>query len=104
MDTADTTMILLPFLVLLVYFALKDRTPKQVDRRITRLERKVDLLLERADISEADLDRELQPDLGRVTELLRNGKRIQAIKVYRKITGAHLVEAKNSVERMAGER
>ncbi|WKX74234.1 ribosomal protein L7/L12 [Streptomyces sp. XD-27] len=45
--------------------------------------------------------REDDPELGRVAELARNGKKVQAIKVYREVTGAGLKEAKDAVDRMA---
>ena len=39
-----------------------------------------------------------------VWSFLQQGKKIQAIKVYRELTGAGLKDAKDAVERMAGER
>jgi len=38
-----------------------------------------------------------------IRALLRDGKKIQAIRVYRDRTGAGLKEAKDAVERLAGE-
>ena len=40
------------------------------------------------------------PELAEVMALLEQGKKIQAIKVYRKLTGAGLREAKEAVERL----
>ena len=37
---------------------------------------------------------------GQVADLLRRGRKIEAIKVYRQATGASLVDAKNAVERV----
>ena len=57
-----------------------------------RLERKVDLIL-----SHLGLD----PNLGvneKIMELVKAGKKIEAIKVYREQTGAGLKEAKDYVE------
>jgi hypothetical protein len=42
--------------------------------------------------------------LDEVWSWLQQGKKIQAIKVYRELTGVGLKEAKDAVERMAGER
>jgi hypothetical protein len=39
-----------------------------------------------------------------VQSLIMQGKKIQAIKVYRELTGVGLKEAKDAVEQMAGER
>jgi ribosomal protein L7/L12 len=68
---------------------------QRTDRRIARLETKVDLILDHLGIEHTD------PRLGRVGELLRQGKRIEAIKAYREITGAGLKEAKDAVDAMA---
>ncbi|MCX5187700.1 ribosomal protein L7/L12 [Streptomyces sp. NBC_00268] len=67
---------------------------RRIDRRTARLERKVDLLLEQLGIQDVD------PAQDQVSALVRQGKKIQAIKLYRDITGADLVEAKNAVESM----
>ncbi|UKY50510.1 ribosomal protein L7/L12 [Streptomyces inhibens] len=71
-----------------------DRRSKTLDRRLQRLERKVDLLLAHAGIEEPQDARMTEID-----ELLRQGKKIQAIKVHRELTGAGLAEAKEAVER-----
>ncbi|MFF2099793.1 ribosomal protein L7/L12 [Streptomyces sp. NPDC058202] len=63
-------------------------------RKIERIERQLDLILGHLGIQEE------QPSLPRVTELLRDGKKIEAIKAYREATGAGLLEAKQAVERM----
>ncbi|WP_128433927.1 ribosomal protein L7/L12 [Streptomyces cyaneus] len=67
----------------------------QTDQRVARVERKLDLILDHLGLGADD------PRMGEVLVLLRNGKKIQAIKVYREITGAGLKEAKDAVERMA---
>ncbi|GAA3061187.1 ribosomal protein L7/L12 [Streptomyces olivoverticillatus] len=68
---------------------------KRTERRIARVERKLDLILDHLGLSETE------PELAQVTEHLRNGKKIHAIKAYREITGADLKEAKEAVDRMA---
>ncbi|MET7797931.1 ribosomal protein L7/L12 [Streptomyces decoyicus] len=71
-----------------------DRRSKAVDRRLQRLERKVDLLLAHAGVAEPE-----DPKLAEIDDLLAQGKKIQAIKVHREVTGSDLVEAKEAVER-----
>ncbi|MGW2564213.1 ribosomal protein L7/L12 [Streptomyces sp. NPDC001514] len=66
----------------------------RLDRRIATVERKVDLVLDHLGI------RETGPELDQVVGLVRAGKKIEAIKRYRQITGAGLKEAKDAVERM----
>jgi Ribosomal protein L7/L12 C-terminal domain len=61
--------------------------------RLDRLERKVDLILDHLGIDPARL---LPPG---VAELIAQGRKIEAIKLYRERTGAGLAEAKTAVER-----
>lgn len=68
----------------------------RIDRRLEQLERKLDAILDHLGIEVAG------PDLGRVNELLREGKTIPAIKAYREATGAGLKEAKEAVDELAG--
>ncbi|MGP3977309.1 ribosomal protein L7/L12 [Streptomyces sp. 8N114] len=64
------------------------------DRQLARVERKLDLMLEHMGLQEHD------PRLREVIELLRNGKKLHAIKRYRELTGEGLKEAKEAVERL----
>ncbi|MFD2469442.1 ribosomal protein L7/L12 [Amycolatopsis silviterrae] len=68
---------------------------RSIERRLTRLERKLDLVLDHLGVQEpaGDLVAELEP-------LLRQDKKIAAIKRYREVTGASLAEAKDAVDRM----
>ncbi|MFE7275584.1 ribosomal protein L7/L12 [Streptomyces sp. NPDC057623] len=66
----------------------------QADQRVARVERKLDLVLDHLGLNGAD------PRMGEVVSLVRTGKKIQAIKVYREITGAGLKDAKEAVERL----
>ncbi|MET8679626.1 ribosomal protein L7/L12 [Streptomyces sp. NPDC004647] len=72
-----------------------ERKLGRIDRRIARVERKVDLVMGHLGIRDAD------PEMDQVGALLLDGKKLQAIKVYREVTGAELKEAKDAVERMA---
>ena len=62
------------------------------DRRVARVERKLDLIIDHLGLRADD------PRMNEVVALVRDGKKIQAIKVYREITGAGLKEAKDAVE------
>lgn len=61
-----------------------------------RLERKIDLLLDHAKIDIATIA------IQKAESLVRAGKKIEAIKAYRELTGADLAEAKAMVEKIAG--
>jgi hypothetical protein len=60
--------------------------------RLGRLERKVDLILKHLGL---DPNQEVNLE---ILELMKSGQKIQAIKLYRKQTGAGLKEAKDYVE------
>lgn len=73
-------------------------TSFEMEQRIQRLEELVETLYRRLEMSEPP---NRQPDhLAPVRELVQRGKKIQAIKVYREVTGVGLKEAKEAVERM----
>ncbi|MBM4795676.1 ribosomal protein L7/L12 [Streptomyces sioyaensis] len=90
---------LLPGIALLVLAigmvaSATDRRSKALERRLQRLEKKADLLLAHAGIAEPE-----DPRMAEIDELLTQGKKIQAIKVHRELTGSGLAEAKEAVER-----
>jgi ribosomal protein L7/L12 len=66
----------------------------RTDRRVARVERKVDLILNHLGIQEHD------EWLAEVVTLARSGQKIQAIKRYRELTGEGLKEAKEAVDRL----
>ena len=66
----------------------------QTDKRVARVERKLDLVIDHLGLNGED------PRMGEVVSLVRTDKKIQAIKVYREITGAGLKEAKDAVDRL----
>ena len=72
---------------------------RAISRRLSRLEHKLDLVLEHLGIEDDGPD-----ELAEVRELIRANKLINAIKAYRQVTGAPLKEAKEAVERMAVRR
>lgn len=74
-----------------------DRKVDRVERRLKFMERRQELILTHLGIEDPT-----SPDLREIDALLREGKKIQAIKVYRDLTGAGLKEAKEAVERLPG--
>ncbi|MFJ2662826.1 hypothetical protein ACIO14_00635 [Nocardia fluminea] len=67
----------------------------RLDAKLVRIERKLDLIMKHLDIA----DPASEIDLSEVDELLRRGKKIQAIRAYRALRpDASLVEAKETVE------
>ncbi|QLY29985.1 hypothetical protein [Nocardia huaxiensis] len=71
----------------------------RLERKIDRLERKLDLILEHLGIP----DPTVPYDYAEIDELLRQGKAIHAIKMYRELVpGASLLEAKDAVEARRG--
>jgi ribosomal protein L7/L12 len=66
--------------------------------RIADLERKLDFVMQRLNLEyHAD---PLAAVHGEVTEWLRKGNKLEAIKAYREATGQGLKEAKDAVEEM----
>ncbi|MFE5816080.1 ribosomal protein L7/L12 [Streptomyces sp. NPDC056479] len=90
----DSIGFFLAAVALVIVFTIENRVSR-VDRRVARVERKLDLIIDHLGLREDD------PRMQEVVTLLRSDKKIQAIKVYREITGAGLKEAKDAVERMA---
>ncbi|MGA5282257.1 ribosomal protein L7/L12 [Streptomyces griseoincarnatus] len=65
------------------------------DRRVARVERKIDAVMRHLDLEEE------VPRKDEILTLARDGKQVQAIKLYREATGAGLVEAKQAVDAMS---
>ncbi|MER8153607.1 hypothetical protein [Streptomyces sp. NPDC094472] len=85
-------------MALVLQYPLLESRIKKIQRRADRIEHKLDLILDHLDIQVVG------PDLRRVTALLREGKKFEAIKAYRQLTDADLKEAKEAVERMDATR
>ncbi|MCX4527224.1 MULTISPECIES: hypothetical protein [unclassified Streptomyces] len=66
---------------------------KALQRRADRLERRLGLVLDHFGIAEPE-----PAGLEEVRTLAREGRTVEAIRVYRKVTGADLLEAKQAVE------
>lgn len=72
----------------------------RLERKIARLDRKVDLILRELGLEYEEREEDSFPGLDEVQDLLRQGRKIHAIKVYRQKTGAGLKEARDAVERI----
>lgn len=75
----------------------------QIIIRLNRLERKVNFLLRELNLvekEEATLP-DFDPVLSAVAELARQNHKIEAIKLYRELTGVGLKEAKEVVDRLS---
>ncbi|UOX91316.1 hypothetical protein MUY14_12065 [Amycolatopsis sp. FBCC-B4732] len=94
----DYGMVLLGVAVLAGVVALgtsaTDRRLTRVDRRLARVERKLDAIAEKLGVAVEE------PALPEVVALVREGRKIQAIKVYRERTGVDLKDARDAVERL----
>ena len=89
-------MLLLGIVLLITVVGLgSSSTERRLGRRLDRMERKLDAIVAQLGVTVEE------PGLDEVTALLREGKKIQAIKVYRENTGADLKEARDAVERLA---
>ena len=70
-------------------------------KRVAKLERTVDFLLAQLKLTYIDnpASAGVDPD---IFDLVQNGKKIEAIKLYRERTGAGLAEAKDFIDSLGG--
>lgn len=92
----DTLISLLAVLVGCTTLAALENRTRRLDRRMIRLEQKLDLLLKHSGTT----GDELVP--AEVIALARAGEDVLAVKKYREATGAGLLEAKEVVDRLRG--
>ncbi len=90
----DTLGLFLIAAVVLVGIAGVESRISRADRRVARVERKLDLVLDHLGLAEHD------PRMDEVASLAREGKIVQAVKRYREITGDGLKESKEAVDRL----
>ncbi|MBT3164620.1 hypothetical protein HTV80_16090 [Streptomyces sp. Vc74B-19] len=90
----DTAILFLTCVVILGVASIQTRQSRS-DRRVARVERKIDQVMRHL-----GLDEEV-PRKDEILALVRDGKQVQAIRLYREATGADLVEAKQAVDRMS---
>ncbi len=88
----DATFWLVAAIFVLVLESLTTAARTSSDRRLVRLERKVDLIVTHLGL---DPNQGVNPE---VMDLMKSGNKIQAIKLYRQQTGVGLKEAKYYVE------
>ncbi|MEU6140230.1 ribosomal protein L7/L12 [Streptomyces sp. NPDC047081] len=91
MDTLGYT---LAAVALLIGVGSIENRISRADQRVARVERKLDLILGHLGL------REDEPWSAEVADLVRAGKKIEAIKMYREATGVGLKEAKDAVEKL----
>ncbi|MCR8575520.1 ribosomal protein L7/L12 [Streptomyces sp. Isolate_219] len=94
MDSVLPVVIAVLVLAAIMLVSATDRRSRSLERRLRQLEGKVDLLLAHAGVQEPQDAR-----MAEIDQLLTQGKKIQAIKVHREVTGSGLAEAKEAVER-----
>ncbi|AZM61142.1 MULTISPECIES: hypothetical protein [unclassified Streptomyces] len=90
----DIAVLFLTSVVILGIWTIQSHVSR-VERRAARIERKLDVVM-----GHLGLQEEI-PGLDEVRGLVREGKQIQAVKLYRENTGADLVEAKQAVDRLS---
>jgi ribosomal protein L7/L12 len=90
----DIALFLLVIVVAGILVGSLESKVGRVERKVSRLEAKIDRILDHLGIQETD------PRLEQVTALVREGRKIEAIKAYRRITEAGLKEAKDAVDRI----
>ena len=94
MGTEGIVFLLLPILLLMLLLGWRLTEFEKKLRGISRLEAKLDFLLNHEGLV-FDPFKNIQPD---VTDALRRGKKIEAIKLYRTSSGVGLKEAKDFIE------
>lgn len=90
----DTAILFLTCVVILGVVTIRNHLSR-ADRRAARIERGLDAVM-----GHLGLHEEI-PERDEILALVRRGKKIQAIKLYRETTGADLVEAKQAVDRLS---
>ncbi len=73
-----------------------------IAKAITRLERKTDYILKQLNLQYSDPSEDSNPDpLEEVYDLIREGRKLQAIQVFQNKTGVRTDEATLAVEKLA---
>jgi ribosomal protein L7/L12 len=70
------------------------QNPAPFDARLRAIERKLDIIMNSLGLAAE------QADMEPMRDLVRQGRKIEAIKLYREQTGAGLAEAKEAVDRL----
>ncbi|MFH8409429.1 ribosomal protein L7/L12 [Streptomyces sp. NPDC018019] len=88
------TAIAIAAVIIVVLASAGDARHKTLDRRLRYMDRKLDLIMEHLGIEETGPE-----GMAEIDALLLKGRKIEAIKRYRELTGAGLAEAKEAVDR-----
>ncbi len=86
------------FCLAMVILALVQQQKADVERKLSQLEQKVDKILSHLGIG---TESPVPPEVG---GLLQAGRRIEAIKVYRRATGVSVNEAEEVIDRLASKQ
>ncbi|MFJ4748568.1 hypothetical protein [Streptomyces albogriseolus] len=90
----ETTILFLTCVVVLGVISIQTQLTRS-ERRVARLERKLDAVMRHLGLEEE------VPRRDEILALVRDGKQVQAVKLYREATGAGLLEAKQAVDAMS---
>ncbi|MGA5415219.1 hypothetical protein [Streptomyces pseudogriseolus] len=90
----ETAILFLTCVVLLGVASIHTALSRS-ERRVARVERKLDQVMRHLGLEEE------VPRRDEILALVRDGKQVQAIRLYREATGAGLVEAKQAVDAMS---
>ncbi|MFH9178169.1 hypothetical protein [Streptomyces albogriseolus] len=90
----ETTILFLTCVVVLGVVSIQTQLTRS-ERRVARVERKLDAVM-----GHLGLEEEV-PRRDEILALVRDGKQVQAVKLYREATGAGLLEAKQAVDAMS---
>lgn len=83
-------------LIMVFFYILISSSINSLTRKLDRVGRKLDFLLDDRDISgSVDIPKELEIEL---LDLIRSSKRVAAVKRLREETGLDLLEAKNYID------
>lgn len=90
----ETTILFLTCVVVLGVISIQTQLTRS-ERRVARVERKLDAVMRHLGLEEEVSRRD------EILALVRDGKQVQAVKLYREATGAGLLEAKQAVDAMS---
>ncbi|MFF0810564.1 hypothetical protein [Streptomyces albogriseolus] len=90
----ETTILFLTCVVVLGVISIQTQLTRS-ERRVARVERKLDAVMRHLGLEDE------VPRRDEILALVRDGKQVQAVKLYREATGAGLLEAKQAVDAMS---
>ncbi|MFI0503367.1 hypothetical protein ACH3WN_10935 [Streptomyces albogriseolus] len=90
----EITILFLTCVVVLGVASIQTQLTRS-ERRVARVERKLDAVMRHWGLEEE------VPRRDEILALVRDGKQVRAVKLYREATGAGLLEAKQAVDAMS---